>query len=204
MATRSFTTTVTTRGVRTAVTTPTLEPVNTPGVTTHVHVNAARTTSLHASGFVTTEIKVGETNVRAEEYPLTIGPKGDKGDPGEAGPPGETPDLTSVEGAIVTLQSQTTALASRAGALELEDVSLDSRLDSLESTTASLAPKVLPPGGGSGQVLAKTSTGDYDVGWAAAASGVLPSGGASGTLLGKLSSANYDADWITAIKGGNF
>ncbi len=53
--------------------------------------------------------------------------------------------------------------------------------------------RVIPSGGTSGQVLAKTSGTSYAVAWANANS--IPTGGATGTVLTKTSGTDYATDW---------
>ncbi len=50
----------------------------------------------------------------------------------------------------------------------------------------------LPPGGGTGYVLAKVSDADFDFQWINSA---LPVGGATGQFLRKVSSDDYDVEW---------
>jgi len=52
----------------------------------------------------------------------------------------------------------------------------------------------IPSGGTSGQILAKTSSTDYQTAWTDAANN-LPTGGTAGQILQKTSSANYATGW---------
>lgn len=60
----------------------------------------------------------------------------------------------------------------------------------------------LPTGGSTGQVLAKSTNSDYDVGWVDQTD-ALPDGGASGQVLTKNSSASGDASWKTPATPSN-
>ena len=55
---------------------------------------------------------------------------------------------------------------------------------------------VIPDGGTTGQLLAKDSGTDYDLGWIDAPQS-LPSGGTTGQVLTKQSNDDNDADWET-------
>ena len=60
----------------------------------------------------------------------------------------------------------------------------------------------LPTGGSTGQVLAKNTNSDYDVGWVDQTD-ALPDGGDSGQVLTKNSSTNGDASWQTPATPSN-
>lgn len=60
----------------------------------------------------------------------------------------------------------------------------------------------LPSGGSTGEILAKDTSDDYDVGWIAPPSD-LPVGGASGYLLAKASGADGDVTWVAAPGPGS-
>lgn len=66
----------------------------------------------------------------------------------------------------------------------------------------SVAPRVLPPGGDSGQVLAKSSGSDYAAGWIDPTTPKVPTGGTAGQVLSKVSSTDFDVSWITTTGGG--
>lgn len=64
-------------------------------------------------------------------------------------------------------------------------------------------PKI-PTGGTAGQVLAKSSSTDYDTGWTTLSipSAGLPSGGTAGQVLSKIDGTDYNVEWATP-SGGN-
>jgi hypothetical protein len=55
----------------------------------------------------------------------------------------------------------------------------------------------VPIGGTAGQVLAKSSSTDYDTEWSDLPEEVVPVGGTAGQVLSKTSSTNYDMSWTT-------
>jgi len=57
----------------------------------------------------------------------------------------------------------------------------------------------VPTGGSTGQVLAKNSAADLDVGWNSSG---MPTGGSTGQVLAKNSAADFDAGWVAAGGGG--
>lgn len=60
--------------------------------------------------------------------------------------------------------------------------------------------RIMPPGGSSGQILAKESSTDYDVDWVDLSAGNIPVGGDTGQVLTKMSSANHDVAWEDDIR----
>lgn len=55
----------------------------------------------------------------------------------------------------------------------------------------------IPPGGTTGQILAKSSNDNYAVQWVNAPDNPLPTGGTTGQVLAKKSNTNYDVEWVT-------
>lgn len=75
----------------------------------------------------------------------------------------------------------------------LEPVRLTDINTLMTSGTVNLQP--VPTGGTTGQVLAKNSSANYDIGWDSSG---MPTGGTVGQVLAKNSSTNYDVSWATA------
>ncbi len=79
-----------------------------------------------------------------------------------------------------------------------EDGKQYARIDGSWAEVAS----VLPTGGTTGQVLAKTSDNDGEADWTDPASG-LPVGGTTGQVLAKASGTDGDVEWVDAASGGS-
>lgn len=65
----------------------------------------------------------------------------------------------------------------------------------IAAESAEEAAQAFPPGGTTGQVLAKKSDKDHDAEWVAPESGTLPAGGIRGQVLVKQSATPGDAAW---------
>jgi len=69
------------------------------------------------------------------------------------------------------------------------------------TSITTLSGRVLPDSGDQDQILAKDSSGDYDVHWVDAPAG-LPIGGTRGQLLGKNTNVDHDVGWFDPPSGG--
>jgi hypothetical protein len=98
-------------------------------------------------------------------------------------------------------QGGTPLTAARLNAIEAGIADAASDADAAQAGLDAKAPltRAIPPGGGAGQFLVKSSSVDYSTTWQSAAgtAGTLPTGGTTGQQLVKTGSADYAAGWQT-------